>query len=150
VRISDVCTRHVFHISSAASIREAAAKMRKCHVGALVVVDNPNGKRKPVGVVTDRDVVMEVVAPGIDAQALTVADIMSRKPACCSESDDLLHAIEIMRNRGVRRLPVLDAKGNLAGMVTADDIVGGITRELSDLTRAQVSEQVREMQERSD
>ena len=150
MRISDICTRHVFHVPSVTSIRDAAEKMRKCHVGALVVVDNPNGKRIPIGIVTDRDIVMEVVAPGIDPQSLTVGDVMSRQTACCAETDDLLQAIEVMRKRGVRRLPVLDAKGSLVGMVTADDVVGGITRELHDLSHALVHEQVREMQERSD
>lgn len=150
MRVSEICTRHVFHVSSATSVREAAEKMRKCHVGALVVVDNPNGKRIPVGIITDRDIVVTVVAPGIDAKSLTVGDVMSRDTACCEETDDLLRTIEIMRNRGVRRLPVLDAKGSLVGMVTADDVVGGITRELNDLSRALVREQVREMQVRSD
>ena len=150
MRISDICTRHVFHVPSTASIRDAAEKMRKCHVGALVVVDNPNGQRMPVGIVTDRDIVVEVVAPGVDPASITVGDVMSRQPAWCGETDDVLRAIDVMRNRGVRRLPVLDAKGNLVGMVSADDVVGGITRELNDLSRALVREQVREMQERSD
>ena len=150
MRISDICTRHVFHVAPTVSVREVAEKMRKCHVGALVVMDQPNGKRVPVGIVTDRDIVISVVALGVDPQSLAVGDIMSREPATCAETDDLLRAIEIMRNRGVRRLPVLDGKGNLAGMVTADDISGGITRELNDLSRALVREQVREMQQRAD
>lgn len=150
MHISEICTRHVFHVPSTLSVRDAAEKMRKCHVGALVVVDNPNGKRVPTGIITDRDIVVETVGPGVDPQSLSVGDVMSRQPACCAESDDVLHAIEIMRNRGVRRLPVLDAKGNLVGMVTADDVIGGITRELNDLSRALVHEQVREMQERPD
>jgi len=148
MRISEICTRHVFHVPSTLSVRDAAEKMRKCHVGALVVVDGPNGKRIPTGIITDRDIVVETVGPGVDPTALTVGDVMSTQPACCSEGDDVLHAIEIMRNRGVRRLPVLDAKGSLVGMVTADDVIGGITRELNDLSRALVREQVREMQER--
>lgn len=150
MRISEICTRHVFHVPSTLSVREAAEKMRKCHVGALVVVDNPNGKRIPTGIITDRDIVVEMVGPGVDPQSLTVGDVMSPRPACCGETDDVLHAIEIMRKRGVRRLPVLDAKGSLVGMVTADDVIGGITRELNDLSRALVREQVREMQERPD
>ena len=150
MRISDICTRHVFHIAPIASVREAAEKMRKCHVGALVVMDQPNGKRVAAGIVTDRDIVVGVVAAGIDPQSLTVADIMSRNPATCGETDDLLRAIEIMRSRGVRRLPVLDGDGNLSGIVTADDISGGITRELNEMSRALVGEQVREMQQRTE
>ena len=148
MRVSDICSRHVFHIAPSASIREAAEKMRKCHVGALVVVHQPNGERVPIGIITDRDIVVSVVAPGIDAQTLTVGDAMSAQPTSCGEDDDLLVAIAKMRTRGVRRLPVLNAKGGLAGMVTSDDIYGGLTREMNDLSSALVREQVREMQER--
>jgi CBS domain-containing protein len=148
MRISDICTRHVFDITASASVEEAAQRMRKCHVGALVVVDGSNHQRIPMGVITDRDIVIEVVAVNIAANTLSVKDIMSSKLATCGETDDLLQAIQLMRNRGVRRLPVVDGIGSLVGMVTADDIVGGITRELNDLSGALVREQVREMQER--
>jgi CBS domain-containing protein len=150
MRISDICTRHVFDIAPSASVREAAEKMRKCHVGALVVIDPPNGKRVPIGIVTDRDIVVSIVAPGIDAKTLTVGDVMSTHPATCVENEDLLHAIDTMRKRAVRRLPVLNAEGGLAGMVTSDDVFGGLTREMNDLSRVFVGEQVREMQERPD
>ena len=149
MRIADICTKHVFHITATATIREAAEMMRKCHVGALVVAEKPNGERVPVGIVTDRDIVVSVIAPGVDMHTLTVGDVMSTRLATCSENDDLLIAIEAMRKRGVRRLPVLNTKGGLAGMVTSDDIYGGLTREMNDLSRALVHEQVREMQERA-
>lgn len=149
MRISDICTRNVAHITAAASVREAAEAMRKKHVGALVVIDQPNGERIPIGVVTDRDIVVAVVAPGIDPQAVTVGDVMSRPPATCSEDEEIFDAIETMRHRGVRRLPVLNAKGGLAGMLSTDDIYGALSTHSGELSHALTSEQVHEMQARS-
>jgi len=149
MQISDICTRKVIHIIAAASVREAAQTMRKRHVGALVVVDQPNGERIPVGVVTDRDIVVAVVAEGIDAQTLTVGDLMSRNPATCGEDEGLFDAIQTMRKHGVRRLPVLNSKGGLAGIVTIDDIYCALSTHMSALSSAMSREQVHEMETRS-
>ena len=149
MRISDICTRRVVEIRSGASVREAAETMRKRHVGALVVVDQPNGERIPIGIVTDRDIVVAVVAPGVDPQSLTVGDVMSRNPATCAENEDLFDAIETMRKRGVRRLPVLNPKGGLAGIVTIDDIYGALSAHMGELSHALSREQVREMEVRT-
>lgn len=149
MRISDICTRNVIHIGAAASVREAAEKMRKHHVGSIVVVDKPNGERIPVGIITDRDIVVAVVAPGVEAQSLIVGDVMSRQPATCSEDEDIFGAIETMCGRGVRRLPVLNAKGGLAGMLSTDDIYGALSTHMKELGRTLSHEQVHEMQARS-
>lgn len=148
MRVSDICTRKAVHIGPAASVREAAELMRKNHVGALVVVDQPNGERIPVGVITDRDIVVSVVAAAVDAESLTVGDAMSRAPATCNENEEIFDAILTMRKRGVRRLPVLNAKGGLAGMLAADDINGALSTHMLELSRALMREQVHEMQAR--
>lgn len=148
MRISDICTRNVVYIGATASVREAAEAMRKNHVGSLVVIDQPNGERIPIGVITDRDIVVAVVAPGVDPQALTVGDVMSRPPATCSEDEDVFDAIQTMRDRGVRRLPVLNPKGGLAGMLSTDDIYGALSTHAGELSHALTQEQVREMQAR--
>jgi CBS domain-containing protein len=149
MRIADICTRNVIHIGALASVREAAEAMRRHHVGALVVVDQPNGERIPVGILTDRDIVVSVIAAGVDPAAVAVGDVMSRNPATCGEDEDVFDAIETMRERGVRRLPVLNAKGGLAGMLTVDDVHGVLSTHLSELGRALVREQVREMHTRA-
>ena len=145
MRIADIHTRRVVHIGTGASVREAAELMRTRHVGALVVVDQPNGERIPVGMVTDRDIVLAVVAPGVNVEALTVGDVMTKPVVTCSEDQDLFAAIELMRERGVRRLPVLNAKGGLAGIVAADDIYNAIGTHMRELSLALAREQVHEM-----
>ncbi|NCT66240.1 MAG: CBS domain-containing protein [Rhodanobacteraceae bacterium] len=149
MRIADICTRHVVHIGATASLREAAETMRTRHVGTVVVVDQPNGERVPIGIVTDRDLVVAVVAEGVDPGSLTVADVMSRRVATCMEDQDMFEAIEIMRERGVRRLPVLNAKGGLAGIVAADDIFGALGECMRDLGRALTRAQAHEMEART-
>ncbi len=148
MRIGDICNQHVIHIGAAASVREAAQLMRAHHVGALIVVEQPNGERIPIGVITDRDIAISVVAPGIDPQSVTVGDVMSRTPATCNDSEDLFDAIETMRVRGVRRLAVLNAKGGLVGVLASDDINGALCSHMIELGRALTRQHVKEMQTR--
>lgn len=149
MRIADICTRNVVHIGADASLREAAETMRKRHVGAVVVIDGSNGERVPIGIITDRDIVLAVIAPGVGIEALTVADVMTRQVATCTEDQELFDAIETMRARGVRRLPVLNAKGGLTGLVAADDIYGALGAHMRELSQALTREQVREMEVRT-
>lgn len=149
MRIADICTRSIVHVEKSTSVREAAECMRKRHVGSLVVTDRPNGERIPVGIITDRDIVVAVVAAGVDAATLSVADAMTRNVATCAESQDLFDAIHLMRERGVRRLPVLNEAGSLTGMVTADDLYGALARQMQELSFALVRGQVREMETRT-
>lgn len=148
MRVADIQTRRVVHITASASVREAAELMRTRHVGALVVVDQPNGERIPVGIVTDRDIVLAVVAPGVHVELLTVGDVMTQPVVTCSENQDLFDAIELMRERGVRRLPVLNAKGGLTGVVAADDIYNAIGTHMRELSLALAHEQVKEARTR--
>lgn len=149
MRIIDICTRHVIHIAPDAPIAAAAESMRRHHVGALVVVDQPNGERVPVGMITDRDIVVAVLASGVDPDAVSVRDVMSSPVTCCGESQELFDAIRLMRERGVRRLPVLNLHGGLAGMVAADDVYGALASHLRELSYALTREQVQEMQTRA-
>jgi CBS domain-containing protein len=84
----------------------------------------------------------------VDPQAVTVGDVMSRNPATCGEDEELFDAIQTMRERGVRRLPVLNAKGGLVGMLAADDVNGALSSHMVELSHALTREQVKEMQSR--
>lgn len=148
MRIADVCTHRVVSTQATVSVRDAAEAMRQHHVGALVVVEKPNGERIPVGIVTDRDIVVAVVATGGNPDKLTLGQIMSKPVATCTESEGLFAAILTMREHGVRRLPVLNAKGGLAGMVAADDIYSALGTHMADLGQALAREETREMQDR--
>ena len=148
MRVSDISTPLTVHIAPEASVRDAARLMRERHVGAIVVLNHGDGKRTPIGIVTDRDIAISVVAAGVDPDAVTVRDVMSRPVATCTEDQDVFDAIQTMRNRGVRRLPMLDAGGNFAGFVSADDIYGALATEFRDLSGALVREQAREIETR--
>jgi CBS domain-containing protein len=149
MRIADICTRNVIHIGAEASLRAVAERMRKSHVGAVVVIDGSNGERLPVGIITDRDIVLAVIAQGIDMATLTVGDVMTRPVATCAADQGLFDAIEIMRRRGVRRLPVVNAQGGLSGIITADDIYGALGTRLHELSLALTREQARGMEVRT-
>lgn len=149
MRIADICTPYVIDIKADTSVRAAAEAMRKRHVGALVVTDKPNGERIPVGILTDRDIVLAVVAANVDADSLTVGDLMNQQVATCTEDEELFSAITTMRHRGVRRLPVLNAKGGLVGIVSADDIYAALGTHLRELSHALTREQVHEMELRT-
>lgn len=123
----------------------AAKLMRQGHVGSLVVVEmDGRGRRMPVGMVTDRDIVLEVVATGLDPAAITVDDIMERDLVVCGEKQSALEALEIMRFKGVRRLPVVDAEGGLVSIVTVDDVLEKLSEELGEIARIVAREQARE------
>lgn len=149
MRVVDVCTRSVVSIGEAESVRVAAERMRKHHVGALVVVARPEGRQVPIGILTDRDIVLAVTASDAGGETLTVGDVMTRPPVTCLDSDLMFDAIRIMRTHGVRRLPVIDANGELIGIVTADDFYGAIGVQLYELSHALVRGQVRELETRS-
>ena len=147
MRIADVCTRIPVTIRAAQTVLEAAKRMREGHVGSLVVVDR-DGDGVPVGMITDRDIAVSVIARELDPSLVDVSEVMSRNVATCGENTELTEVIRVMRSRGVRRLPVLDARGNLAGIVAIDDIYGMLSLQMQDLSQAVTRGQVREMSTR--
>jgi CBS domain-containing protein len=99
------------------------------------VVDEVDGKRVPAGILTDRDIVIGINALDLDSKALTVGDAMSAELVTVRADEGLLEAAEIMRYKGVRRLPVVDSEGNLAGIVSIDDLLESLTEEMSEMAR---------------
>jgi CBS domain-containing protein len=135
-RVGQVCKRRVVVTTRGEPVVEAARRMRDEHVGCLVVVeDMPNGVRTPVGVLTDRDIVLRAVAPSDrDLSTLTVGDLLGdQKLVFAFGGDDLAEAIERMQSAGVRRLPVLDACGELEGILAFDDLLEGLAMNASSL-----------------
>jgi CBS domain-containing protein len=125
--------------------------MRDEHVGCVVVVDERNGKRIPVGMLTDRDIVVGVLARTdhlIDA--VTVDEAMTTDVLQAREGDDLADTWKRMRSYGVRRLPVVDAEGTLAGLITFDDLIDWLSEEVYDLAQLLVRERVQEQERRSE
>ena len=142
--IGKVCNREVVFIHAQASIPEAARLMREYHVGDLVVVKEKTGKRVPVGIVTDRDIVLEVIAEGVGMDDVCVGDIMSDNLVTARESDGLLETIKLMRAKGIRRLPVVNDDNELVGILSVDDLIDLLSEQIVDLTRLIAREQGRE------
>jgi len=142
--IGKVCNREVVFIHAQASIPEAARLMREHHVGDLVVIKEKTGKRVPVGIVTDRDIVLEVIAEGVDMDDVNVGDIMSNNLVTARENDGLLETIKVMRAKGIRRLPVVNDDNELAGILSVDDLIDLFSEQIVDLARLIAREQGRE------
>ncbi len=143
--VGEVCNRNVVFIDKEGSIVEAAQLMRSHHVGTLVVVDPSQGKNSnPVGILTDRDLVIEIIAQEVDINSATVGDVMSGDLVTARESDDLLDTIKVMRSKGVRRVPVIAQDESLVGIVSVDDIIDILSEQLSDVVGLMLREQERE------
>ena len=147
--IGGICIRDVVFTTRDSTVAAAAKLMRENHVGSIVVVDQMNGdKRLPVGIITDRDVVVEVVAPGLDAETIQVGDIMGSELLTVRESEGLLETMEIMRYKGVRRIPVVDGEGQLTGIASIDDLLEVLAEEMTELAKIVTRERVHEVQGR--
>jgi len=126
----------------------AAKLMREHHVGSLVVVDSAAGSGKPVGIVTDRDLVLAVMAEELDPALFTVGDIMSVELVTAPAGADLLDATRLLRHHRVRRLVVLDDAGRVVGLAALEDLLEALTREFSELVLAVRGARDREVKER--
>ena len=143
--IGEICTRETVIATRETTGAAAAQLMRQHHVGTLVVVEQVNGaKRVPVGIVTDRDAVVEVMATGLDPNAITVGDIMEQELVTARENEGVLETMQIMRYKGVRRLPIVGKAGELIGIVSIDDLLEVLAEEFSELAKIFAREQARE------
>jgi CBS domain-containing protein len=148
MRIGEICSREVVHCSRKTTALELAQLMRSSHVGDVVVVDEPDGERIPVGIVTDRDLVVAVIATEADPAVVTAGDLMGRELVTAGEANSVHETAELMRLKGVRRVPVVSEHGALLGIVTLDDLLKVIGEELSLLGRVFSREQFQERQTR--
>ena len=131
MNIGSICQRNVVKIERNASIVEAARAMRANHVGDIVIVDQIDGVEKPVGVITDRDIVVELIAKEADLDTVSVGDVMSLTIATAQHDADLFETLRFMGVKGVRRLPVLDTDGRLFGILSMHDAMTALFKELS-------------------
>jgi CBS domain-containing protein len=148
MHIGEICTVQTVYCKRDETVQGAALLMRQHHVGDLVVVDQPNGERVPIGIVTDRDIVVSVIALGLDPGSLLVGDIMTDDLLTAHEEDDVYATIERMRARGIRRVPVVNADGGLNGIVSADDLLEFLAEEMGELSRISTHQQAREKRAR--
>ena len=144
----ELCNREVVFAYRDTRLVEAARLMREHHVGSLVVVVDRLSERVPVGILTDRDIVVAVVAKELDPRALTVGDVATGELIAVREKDGIPDALRLMREKGVRRLPVLTHSGALAGILAIDDLLELMAEELGAFARTIDRERVRETRAR--
>ncbi len=142
--VGEICNREVVIAERSLSVEEAARLMRSHHVGDLVVVEKTGVRNRAVGIVTDRDIVVEVVAAGVEPGSLTVGDIMGQELATVRESEGIFETMRYMRARGGRRLPVVDRDGGLVGIITLDDLLTLLAEEMTELAKLVAREQQHE------
>ena len=129
--IGTICTARVITVDRGVDIAAAAAVMRENRIGYLIVTD-PGGAA-PIGVITDRDIVVKVVAKDVDAHTLTVGDVMTPDPLTAAEDDGISETLHRMRRLGVRRVPVVGPRGQVSGVLSIDDVVDHLVSQLSDV-----------------
>jgi len=146
--LKDFCTPDVVCCGPATTVQMAAVLMRQHHTGDLVVVDDIEQDKVPLGILTDRDIVVEVLAKDLDPAITTVRSILRTPVVIAHENEDVSEALERMRVHGVRRLPVVANSGKLAGIVTLDDILKLISTDIGTLVDIVTREQGREHRSR--
>ncbi|MGA8862233.1 MAG: CBS domain-containing protein [Gallionella sp.] len=142
--IGEICNRDVVIATRGCTILEAAQLMRQHHVGDVVVVEERGGIRVPVGIVTDRDLVVEILAPAIDQAVITLGDIMTAELVSVRENTGVSETIEYMRAKAVRRVPVVGENGGLVGILALDDLLELLAEELLALAKLVRNEQKKE------
>jgi len=132
----DLCNREVITTTRDASIQHVASIMRDQHVGCVIIIEEIAGHISPVGILTDRDIVVEVLAQDIPVSNVNAGDVMSFALLKVNEDDSVSEVAVRMRARGVRRVPVVSPSGELTGILALDDILGHLSEELSLLATA--------------
>lgn len=133
--IGTVCSRDPVTAPANAPLAALARLMRDRHVGAIIVTRQPIDRPVPVGIVTDRDIVCAQIERGADLFTLNAEDVMTRDPLVLTETMSLTEGIERLRERGVRRAPVIDNSGGLIGLVSVDDLFAAAAEDLVQLAR---------------
>jgi predicted transcriptional regulator len=147
--IGKLCNREVIVVDCNKDALDAAKLMREHHVGDLVAIEQRGGIAVPVGIITDRDLVLEVLAQSIDPTSVTVGDIMSADIQTAQEDDDLFEALDGMADKGVRRLLIVNEQGGLEGILTMDDVLELVSEQISALVNVIGRQQNRERRIRS-
>lgn len=142
MNIKKLATSQVATLTPRDTVVDAARLMREKHVGSVIVVD---AEERPIGILTDRDIVVGVVAQAAsDLARLTLADVCTTAPLTTTEDEDFDVVLARMRRHGVRRMPVVDADGRLRGIFALDDALGAIAEELGNVAALLRAERVRE------
>ena len=133
MRVDNLCNRNVIVVEQEANVLSAAKLMREHHVGSLIIIDSNTHGKKPIGIISDRDIVIKVLAKEISLDKIKLHDIMDRDLICVRDSDDTMDTVRIMCMEGIRRVPVINSAGDLIGILSMDDVFEMLADELSNL-----------------
>jgi CBS domain-containing protein len=133
--VGSICSREVIVAGPGEPLRTAVQLMHAQRVGSIVICEDLHGRRIPVGIVTDRDVALSLLHHDSEVAAIPLRLVMSTDPLVLFEDQDISEALDFLRARGVRRAPVVDAARSLVGIVSIDDLLGVIARQLADIAR---------------
>lgn len=140
----EICTTEVICCRAQTSALDAAKLMRQKHVGDVVVVSDPDQGRIPIGIVTDRDLTVEVLACGRDAATTHLSALMRKPVVIAKESEDLRAVVGKMRLHGMRRIPIVDDHDALIGIVTSDDVLQALLSDMQGLVESEIKAHRRE------
>lgn len=142
--ISECCNMSVVCCEADATIPQVAELMRRHHVGDVVVIESKDGNRIPLGIVTDRDIVVEMIAMQLDIDVFTAGDIMTEPVVSVRENAGIIETLRLMRAHKIRRVPVVNQAGSLFGIVSADDLINLLAMEFSMMTGVIVEQPIQE------
>lgn len=147
--VDDLCVHSVVSVERDTPLAQCAKIMHDDHVGSLIVTETRGGNRQvPVGILTDRDITIEVVAFSLDPATITAGDIMAQPLVTAQSGEDIMSVLARMREKGVRRVPIVASDGSLTGILSADNIWEMLAQEVDALVRVMKSEQLREFRTR--
>ena len=144
MHVGDICNRSAVIGGPDTSARAAAGLMRRNHVGDVIVVEERGGRAFPIGIVTDRDLVIEVLEKGLDAEACPLRDVMSAPLIVLDTYESIDHGLLRMQAGGVRRAPVVDERGGLVGVLSADELVRVLSDQIGGLAALLDRQRIRE------
>ena len=143
MKVNDIYSRATVHIPMTCNLQEASVQMRDQHVGTLVVTSG-GASNRIAGIVTDRDIVLKAVTLGTSPGELLVADVMTPHVVAVDADADLADAMQAMSSHGVRRLAVTNAQQDIVGVLSLDDVIEALGRDLALLSSIIRCEQNRE------
>jgi CBS domain-containing protein len=146
MKVGDICAKNFIHVSLKESLLNVAKLMRSQNVSSVVVIDRNDGEIKPTGIITERDIVIEVVATKIDASRVTARDILSGELVIVKDTHSLPDALNHLRYFGVRRAPVVDKDGHLVGLFSIDDALPILSKRFSEIVTLMSNESYNETQ----
>ena len=142
--LEKIAVKNVVTIPENATMLEAAKAMRDDHVGSVIVVDQSSSRKIPIGIITDRDIVVSTSAFGIPPSSIQVKDVMSATLVTAKKSDSLNHIMNLMKEHGVKRIPITDTDGSLMGIISTHELMKVLSDELGEVVR--VTERQREVE----